>query len=363
MQKTDYRYECEVTRDGLRFVFVSDGLLRLTGYTLDEFSQPNEWQRGISPDHAPLVQQVVERFKNGQTWDGVFKIVTKTGDELALSFRKDVCRLDDGRTIVHGSVRPVTAEEHVRHPSCHAENRLQLLSSHVRLVTWSTDADLRFTWSWGSGLEDLSLTENELVGTTIYDFFETNDDSFAPIAAEIRALAGDTTTYDLEWKDRHYRCAVEPYRDEAGSIVGTVGVAIDRTDDLRTEPTPGIGDVLAEVHPMPPGTKPPGGPTVAQVGPLSIDVTKHVVTKEGVEVNLTRLEFRLLLELAREPGSVVSYDVLLENVWGFEFLGGGSLIKMAVKRLRSKLEDDPSHPSLIETVRGVGYRLRAPVTE
>jgi two-component system response regulator MtrA len=81
------------------------------------------------------------------------------------------------------------------------------------------------------------------------------------------------------------------------------------------------------------------------------------VTRNGVELQLTATEFRLLLELARRPGQVFTRDLLLERVWQYEYLGDSRLVDIAVQRLRGKIELDPGNPRLITTVRGVGYRL------
>lgn len=74
------------------------------------------------------------------------------------------------------------------------------------------------------------------------------------------------------------------------------------------------------------------------------------------EVPLTVTEFRLLHELARHPGQVLTRDQLLESVWGYTYLGDSRLVDVHVQRLRAKIERDPAHPDLVQTVRGVGYR-------
>jgi two-component system response regulator MtrA len=74
-------------------------------------------------------------------------------------------------------------------------------------------------------------------------------------------------------------------------------------------------------------------------------------------VPLTATEFRLLLELARRPGQVFTREMLLDRVWNYDYLGDSRLVDVAMQRLRAKVEDDPAHPRLIRTVRGVGYRL------
>jgi two-component system response regulator MtrA len=92
-------------------------------------------------------------------------------------------------------------------------------------------------------------------------------------------------------------------------------------------------------------------------GDLEIDPEGFRATKGGSELDLTATEFRLLLVLARRPGQVFTRELLLELVWNYEYLGDSRLVDVAVQRLRAKIEDDPSHPALITTVRGVGYRF------
>jgi two-component system response regulator MtrA len=95
-------------------------------------------------------------------------------------------------------------------------------------------------------------------------------------------------------------------------------------------------------------------------GDLEIDPEGFRATKGGSELDLTATEFRLLLVLARRPGQVFTRELLLELVWNYEYLGDSRLVDVAVQRLRAKIEDDPRHPALIATVRGVGYRLDRP---
>jgi DNA-binding response OmpR family regulator len=92
---------------------------------------------------------------------------------------------------------------------------------------------------------------------------------------------------------------------------------------------------------------------------LDIDASGFRLTQAGRPVELTATEFRLLVELATNAERVVSREVLLQRVWGYDYLGDSRLVDMAVKRLRDKLGDDPRHPRYITTVRGAGYRLDA----
>ena len=93
-----------------------------------------------------------------------------------------------------------------------------------------------------------------------------------------------------------------------------------------------------------------------RLGPLRIDLAGRTAEGEGGEIALTRTEFDLLAELARHPGQVFPRDVLLDRVWGYDYLGDSRLVDVAIGRLRAKVEADPASPQLILTVRGAGYK-------
>jgi two-component system response regulator MtrA len=90
---------------------------------------------------------------------------------------------------------------------------------------------------------------------------------------------------------------------------------------------------------------------------IDVDESAYRAFKAGEELHLTTIEFRLLTELVRHAGQVMTREVLLERVWGYDYLGDSRLVDMAVKRLRDKLGDPPDDPPYINTVRGVGYRF------
>jgi two-component system, OmpR family, response regulator MtrA len=92
------------------------------------------------------------------------------------------------------------------------------------------------------------------------------------------------------------------------------------------------------------------------IGDVSIDVAGHSVTRHGEAINLTPLEFDLLVCLARKPWQVFTREVLLEQVWGYRHSADTRLVNVHVQRLRSKVEHDPENPEVVVTVRGVGYK-------
>jgi DNA-binding response OmpR family regulator len=100
------------------------------------------------------------------------------------------------------------------------------------------------------------------------------------------------------------------------------------------------------------------GPTHLRFGDLEVVPEEGVVRRAGREVHLTKTEFRLLVELANNPGRVLSREVLLERVWGYGYFGDGRLVDVHVRRLRTKVEADPANPTHVMTVRGLGYKLQ-----
>lgn len=99
---------------------------------------------------------------------------------------------------------------------------------------------------------------------------------------------------------------------------------------------------------------------VLRIGDLDVDGEAMTVTRAGVELNLTATELRLLLEFAAHPGQVLSRQVLLKRVWDYGYVGDTRIVDAAVARLRAKVEPDPGRPTLLRTVRGMGYRLVKP---
>jgi two-component system response regulator MtrA len=96
------------------------------------------------------------------------------------------------------------------------------------------------------------------------------------------------------------------------------------------------------------------------IADLIIDVNAHEITRAGKPIGLTRLEFDLLVALAREPGRVFSRDALLSEVWGYRHSTDTRLVNVHVQRLRAKIEQDSEHPEIVLTVRGVGYKAGTP---
>jgi two-component system response regulator RegX3 len=100
-------------------------------------------------------------------------------------------------------------------------------------------------------------------------------------------------------------------------------------------------------------------PAAVEVGPVRMDVERHVVTVANQPVNLPLKEFELLEILLRNAGRVLTRMQLIDRVWGSDYVGDTKTLDVHVKRLRSKIEPDPANPRFLVTVRGLGYKFEA----
>ncbi len=123
------------------------------------------------------------------------------------------------------------SEEKVRE----SEARLRVLVEQLPAVLWTVDRDLRFTSALGAGFARLKIRPEEIVGTSLLDYFETSDQTFLPIAAHRRAVAGEPMTFHVEWKSGSYACHVEPLRDSDGQVSGAICMSLDITDRKQLE--------------------------------------------------------------------------------------------------------------------------------
>ncbi len=98
------------------------------------------------------------------------------------------------------------------------------------------------------------------------------------------------------------------------------------------------------------------------IGNITLDFAQRLVTRDGQEVVLTPTEYRILSYLAQNAGRVITQDLLLEHVWGAEYVGESHMLQVNINRLRRKLEVDPTHPRFILTKVGIGYYIPAQVS-
>jgi two-component system response regulator RegX3 len=99
------------------------------------------------------------------------------------------------------------------------------------------------------------------------------------------------------------------------------------------------------------------GERVLEAGPVRMDIERHIVTVDGLQVPMPLKEFELLAFLMRNRGRVLTRGQLIDRVWGADYVGDTKTLDVHVKRLRSKIEPDPANPVRLLTVRGLGYKL------
>ena len=173
-------------------------------------------------------------------------------------------------------------------------------------------------------------------------------------------LDGVEVLRELRRSSEAYVIMLTARTEEVDRIVGLSTGA----DDYLTKPF-SPGELVARIRAM--LRRPRTGPREAaeedapmKFGELMIDLGRREVRLGEEEVPLTALQFDLLATLASRPGLVFSRGQLLERVWGDDYFGGDHVVDVHVANLRKKVEDDPSSPRYVQTVRGVGYRFRRP---
>ncbi len=114
-------------------------------------------------------------------------------------------------------------------------DQLRMIVEQLPAVLWTTDRELRFTSSFGAGLAQLGLKPGQVVGVTLQKFFQIDDPAYVVLAAHRRVLTGESVSFEVEWVGNSYDVHVEPLRNDAGEIVGCIGIALDVTDRFRAE--------------------------------------------------------------------------------------------------------------------------------
>ena len=134
----------------------------------------------------------------------------------------------------HDASRPADPSR-VRASMQASATQLRLLVDQLPVVWWTVNDQLKITSGSGTRLTEPPVPANEVVGLTLYDVMQSTDPRHPAIAAHLKALAGDSVTYEVDWRGRTFQSCAAPLRDAAGRVMGAVGVAMDITDHKRTQ--------------------------------------------------------------------------------------------------------------------------------
>ncbi|MCL8027641.1 response regulator [Nocardioides bruguierae] len=190
-------------------------------------------------------------------------------------------------------------------------------------------------------------------GNTAINDFERNGADIVLLDLMLPGIPGTEVCRVIRQSSNVPVIMVSAKDDEIDKIVGLELGA----DDYVTKPysprelTARIRAVLRR------GIEPDAAPAALEAGPVRMDVERHVVTVDGHEQKLPLKEFELLEMFLRNPGRVLTRGQLIDRVWGSDYVGDTKTLDVHVKRLRAKIEPDPSEPKYLVTVRGLGYKL------
>jgi len=196
----------------------------------------------------------------------------------------------------------------------------------------------------GTGLEALALARAEAPDVVILDLMLPELDGLSVC----RSLRRDPATA---------ASGILMLTARSGELDKIVGLE-SGADDYLTKPF-SLGEMLARVRALLRRTRNSAPRDTLEAGNLVLDLIARRAMRNGVDLPLKPKEFSLLAELMRHRGAVLSRDLLLNHVWGQDFFGDDRTVDVHVRWLREKIEDDPAHPTHIQTVRGLGYRFEA----
>jgi PAS domain S-box-containing protein len=221
--KVVWANDCEARREGVAPV-------DLIGKSCHEVLCRQQSRCAECPSAAPFSSRAVAHHELTQVRFGETRSLYTTAMPV-LSTKGDV----DQVMVMVQDISDLTVLRRSAEVVRESEGRLRLLMGQMPAILWTTDRNLHFTSSVGAALAHLRLDPNQVNGQSLYEYFGTGDPGELPIAMHLRALAGESVSYAMEWQDRAFHAHVEPLFDGSRTIIGTIGAALDVTDRKITE--------------------------------------------------------------------------------------------------------------------------------
>jgi DNA-binding response OmpR family regulator len=220
----------------------------------------------------------------------------------------------------------------------------------IKLILIEDDQTLRETLAYNLTREGYDVLQAG-DGVTALDLARQHRPDLALLDIMLPGLDGLTVCRTLRHETNMLIMLLTARSREVDRIVGLDSGA----DDYIVKPF-SLGELLARLRAvLRRGRSDPDNRL--QSGDLKLDLLAHRAYRGEVSLNLTPKEFDLLAELIRHPGAVLTRDLLVQRVWGFDFGGDTRTVDVHIRGLREKIEADPGNPERIQTVRGLGYRF------
>ncbi len=228
-----------VAQAGWPVEYVSANVKQVFGYDRDDWLSGRVRYASVvhAEDLDRVTSEVQQHSESGVTsFEQNYRIRRADGEVRELFDFTQVTR-DAGGRITHyeGYVLDVTDARRSEQARRLSDARLRIAVEQHPTVLWSIDTELRFTSSRGGGLRSLGALPDENIGRSLFEYFGTEDRTSLPIAMHLRALAGESVSYEIDWRNRVFHSVLEPLRDEGEQITGVIGFALDITELKHSE--------------------------------------------------------------------------------------------------------------------------------